>query len=195
MITDAQKNTITNILGLILFGLNIYMFYWGALEISSFFNGSHTITGNTICNNSIYNVKLLTSNNADLGMNCWCSTDEGQIQSTLYDGYDNVAYGLVSLSPVLTNCGSPLIVNSSELFFSNLSVSVYPNPFVETIYFKAETESTITLSIFDMFGRLIIKDEFQYETNINGLDLDAGIYLYTVKAEDGLTLSGKLIKE
>ena len=81
------------------------------------------------------------------------------------------------------------------MFFSNLSVSVYPNPFVETIYFKAETESTITLSIFDMFGRLIIKDEFQYETNINGLDLDAGIYLYTVKAEDGLTLSGKLIKE
>jgi hypothetical protein len=37
MITDAQKNTITNILGLILFGLNVYMFYWGALEISSFF--------------------------------------------------------------------------------------------------------------------------------------------------------------
>ena len=73
------------------------------LEISSFFNGSHTITGNTICNNSIYNVKLLTSNNADLGMNCWCSTDEGQIQSTIYDGYDNVAYGLDSLSPVLTN--------------------------------------------------------------------------------------------
>jgi len=37
MINDAQKNTITNILGLILFGLNIYMFYWDALEISSFF--------------------------------------------------------------------------------------------------------------------------------------------------------------
>ena len=36
MITDAQKNTITNILGLILFGLNVYMFYWDALEISSF---------------------------------------------------------------------------------------------------------------------------------------------------------------
>jgi len=36
MIDDSQKNTITNILGLILFGLNIYMFYWDALEISSF---------------------------------------------------------------------------------------------------------------------------------------------------------------
>ena len=36
MINDAQKNTITNILGLALFALNVYMFYWDALEISSF---------------------------------------------------------------------------------------------------------------------------------------------------------------
>ena len=36
MISDAQKNTITNILGLALFALNIYMFYWDALEVSSF---------------------------------------------------------------------------------------------------------------------------------------------------------------
>ena len=36
MISDAQKNTITNILGLALFALNVYMFYWDALEVSSF---------------------------------------------------------------------------------------------------------------------------------------------------------------
>jgi hypothetical protein len=36
MITDAQKNTLTNLIGLSLFGLNVYMFYWDALEISSF---------------------------------------------------------------------------------------------------------------------------------------------------------------
>jgi len=36
MINDAQKNTITNILGLALFALNVYMFYWDALEVSSF---------------------------------------------------------------------------------------------------------------------------------------------------------------
>ncbi len=36
MISDAQKNTTTNILGLALFALNVYMFYWDALEISSF---------------------------------------------------------------------------------------------------------------------------------------------------------------
>ena len=36
MINNAQKNTITNILGLVLFALNVYMFYWDSLEISSF---------------------------------------------------------------------------------------------------------------------------------------------------------------
>jgi len=36
VISDAQKNTITNILGLALFALNVYMFYWDALEVSSF---------------------------------------------------------------------------------------------------------------------------------------------------------------
>ena len=36
MINDAQKNTITNILGLALFALNVYIFYWDALEVSSF---------------------------------------------------------------------------------------------------------------------------------------------------------------
>ena len=36
MINDAQKNTITNILGLTLFALNVYIFYWDALEVSSF---------------------------------------------------------------------------------------------------------------------------------------------------------------
>ena|GEM_PF-1021407 len=165
------------------------------MQISSFFNGSHNVTGNTICNNSTYNVKLLSSNNADLGMNCWCSTDENQILSTIYDGYDNTSYGLVTVSPVSNICDQPLIVNTPELPISDLSVSVYPNPFSETIHFKTETESIISLSIFDAFGRLILTDEFQSEIRIEGLDLDKGIYLYTLTSEDGSSFVGKLIKQ
>ena len=33
---DSIKNTITNIIGLILLGINIYMFYWGELELTPF---------------------------------------------------------------------------------------------------------------------------------------------------------------
>ena len=33
---DKQKNIITNLIGLILLLLNTYMFYWEALELTSF---------------------------------------------------------------------------------------------------------------------------------------------------------------
>ncbi len=33
---DKTKNVITNLIGLILLGINIYMFYWGELELTSF---------------------------------------------------------------------------------------------------------------------------------------------------------------
>ena len=33
---DKTKNTITNLIGLVLLGINIYMFYWGELELTSF---------------------------------------------------------------------------------------------------------------------------------------------------------------
>jgi|TARA_Y100000310_G_scaffold299835_1_gene335016 uncharacterized membrane protein len=33
---DKYKNVITNLVGLVLLLLNIYMFYWAALELTSF---------------------------------------------------------------------------------------------------------------------------------------------------------------
>ena len=34
--SDKTKNVITNLIGLILLGINIYMFYWGDLELTQF---------------------------------------------------------------------------------------------------------------------------------------------------------------
>ena len=33
---DKTKNNITNIIGLIILGINVYMFYWGEEELFSF---------------------------------------------------------------------------------------------------------------------------------------------------------------
>ena len=33
---DKTKNVITNLIGLILLGINIYMFYWSDLELTQF---------------------------------------------------------------------------------------------------------------------------------------------------------------
>ena len=34
--SDKSKNIITNLIGLILLGINIYMFYWSDLELTQF---------------------------------------------------------------------------------------------------------------------------------------------------------------
>lgn len=174
---------------------NTIMYNEIGIEIDSYFNGSQTFTGNKICSNSEYNLKLLSSNNADLGYNCWCSTDISQIQETIYDGYDNTAYGLVSLPPVIEDCGHPLIATTPELPISNLAVTIYPNPFSEIIHFQTETEQEVTLAIFDINGRLVTTEQFHFETSINGAELGAGIYLYTMTSEDGASMKGKLVKE
>ena len=33
---DKTKNNITNIIGLVILGINVYMFYWGEEELFSF---------------------------------------------------------------------------------------------------------------------------------------------------------------
>ena len=70
-----------------------------------------------ICDNTEYNVKLQTQNNADLSDNCWCSTDEALIHTKILDGYIDNSFGLVSLSDVRT---------ASE-------VSVFPNTFADRL--------------------------------------------------------------
>jgi len=72
------------------------------------------ISLNTFCNNTLYNVKNSSANNANLANNCWCSTDENLIRSKIYDGYTpGSTSGLVNFMPLSTSCAtnSPLPVN------------------------------------------------------------------------------------
>jgi hypothetical protein len=165
------------------------------VEITSFFNGSQSFTGNTICNNSYYNLKLMTTNNANLGMNCWCSTDENEIRNTIFDGYDDVAYGLVSLSPVYTNCQAPLMAETAELSLDDPTIVAYPNPFKDVIHFRSDSNSSFTLQIFDMSGRVVAESTFENEFDYNGAELQSGIYYFSALSDKGIKLSGKLVKE
>lgn len=165
------------------------------MEINSFFNGSQTFTGNTICRNTEYNVKYISTNNADLSMNCWCSTDETEIHSGIYDGYDNTAYGLVTVSPVSTTCEEPLIVSTPELEALGLDLTLFPNPFVESIQFESSTDQLLTLTIFDMFGRQIHNESFYGQTTVDGSEFTTGMYLYQIASENGAVLNGKMVKK
>ena len=165
------------------------------LEVNSFFNGIQTFTGNTICNNIAYNLKLLSPNNANLGMNCWCSMDESVVHGTIYDGNDNVSYGLVSLSPLSSDCELPLLVGDSEIELDEHSMSAYPNPFKDKVHFRSASSLMFTLQLYDMSGRMVFENTFVNEFEFDGSDIASGMYSFTAKTEAGDVVSGKLVKE
>ncbi|NOQ71828.1 MAG: T9SS type A sorting domain-containing protein [Crocinitomix sp.] len=161
------------------------------VEIQSYFNESVTFTDNVICNNSFYDIKFLDHNNADLSDNCWCTERSDDIAGNIYDGYDNIAYGLVTFEPFNTDCGLASIP-SEEI---SVSYSIYPNPFTNQFTFESNQENEVMLTFTDISGKIIFRTIFTKTINITDVYLDAGIYLYQLRDEYGSVTTGKLVKE
>lgn len=90
---------------------------------------------NRICNNSAYDLEYFGTNNIMLPNNYWCTTDSASTETVIYDGYDDISYGLVSFMPIDTlQCYLTTGINFP--IGSNInSFEIYPNPF--------STEATI----------------------------------------------------
>ena len=162
------------------------------VEIESYFNGLINFTGNTICNNTIYNIQLLGTNNADLSNNCWCSSDSTYIRSTIYDGYLNTSYGLINFLPFTTNCHELEINEITEN--NNSPALVFPNPFGNEIEIISVKNESTEIKIFDVSGRLIIDNKFINSNIINTEVLPKGVYFYHLETEKGYYKKGKLVK-
>ena len=76
---------------------------------------------NKICNNTTFNVvyNQLSGSNINAENNYWCFTDSATIRTTIYDGYNNIALGLVVITPLdtqscyLTGCNLQLVTTST----------------------------------------------------------------------------------
>lgn len=96
--------------------------------------------------------------------------------------------------------GSPLAIN--ELSLIN-SVSVYPNPFTESVKidYTLQNEESVSISLTDVQGReLKILSEKKMEVGVNSqtfnlpIELSAGLYFISVKS-DSQQANYKLIKQ
>lgn len=165
------------------------------VEMLTFFNGSHQFTGNTICNNTNNNIKLLTPNNAHIPDNCWCTTDSSQIRSNINDGYVNNANGLVSFMPISNNCpGSPLAVNNIASK-NETTITAHPNPFHQTLTFSASETGNFSVNLYDLTGRRIMHQTFSRSSQINTENLGAGLYIYEVLNKSNIIANGKVLKD
>jgi len=165
------------------------------IEILSFFNGSHIFTGNTFCNNTSDNVKLLTNNNANIPNNCWCTSDSSQIRANIYDGYINNSHGLVNFMPFSTNCPQNPLNISNTPSMNNENFIVFPNPFQNTLTFSSNSEETFTIHFFDLTGRKVLQQKFSKRLVFNTENLISGLYIYNVQNDMGIIYKGKLIKD
>lgn len=156
--------------------------------VDSYYN---TIYCNTICGNTIYNVKnqVEFSHNINMQHNYWCTTDTAEIDSGIYDGYDFIDLSLVLYNPFDTvPCINPTppegIGNISDL---KENFVVYPNPCGNStaLEFYSTQEDKISVSVYDIFGRQVVLTTYKVQEGTNKLDINLvklpeGIYLLKV---------------
>jgi hypothetical protein len=66
---------------------------------------SDLVQCNRFCNNTNYALKYMgTNNTSSFKSNYWCTADSASTEGLVYDGYDNVNYGLVSFMPIDSSC-------------------------------------------------------------------------------------------
>ncbi|WP_162147257.1 T9SS type A sorting domain-containing protein [Flavobacterium enshiense] len=164
-------------------------------EIISYFDDV-VFTGNTICNNNSWNLKLYHSNNADLSSNCWCSTDPSFISSTIIDGYENIEYGLVNFIPFMTSCQETENENNEPLDNKNFPPAAFPNPFNDQLTLRIPGGELTTIYLYDFLGSLVLQETTTKNSIIINTDqLVDGIYFYELRSDKGRLKAGKLIKQ
>lgn len=156
------------------------------------------IYSNSLCSNFTYNIQNLTTLNVNAANNCWCSNSLSYIQTTIYDGYDNVNYGIVTYIPIDTVI-CPMILPTGILDNTLKLYNIYPNPFSQ--YAKLEFENlkneNNNLLIYNSFGQLVrsIDNIITGQVQIERGELTIGLYLFQLRTDKEIITSGKFIIE
>ena len=78
---------------------------------------------------------------------------------------------------------------------TNTEISLYPNPFNNSITITAqENNGILLLELFDIQGRKVQSTPFENTTELETSHLSSGMYIYKISGENN-TISGKLIKQ
>ncbi|MES2567997.1 MAG: right-handed parallel beta-helix repeat-containing protein [Bacteroidota bacterium] len=141
-------------------------------------NPSTQINYNEFCNNT-YAIKKVYSVDTSVPNNCWCTTDNSQIDATIYDFFDAPSLGIVNYLPKSSGCPIPASVN--EIDFSD-RINVFPNPTKNGIYigFKQLNFNDVDIELINPIGEFLTPNfsELVADDNLflNMTSLASGIY-------------------
>jgi polyhydroxybutyrate depolymerase len=86
------------------------------------------------------------------------------------------------------------VTKANELFKSNSSVVLFPNPTSSLLNIKIDKELIVNVEILDIFGKVILSNSTQ-TNSISVENLQSGIYFVSIKTESGVEVNTKFIKE
>jgi hypothetical protein len=138
------------------------------------------ISCNKICNNAIYNLQLFSSNPLNVSGNYWCTTDSTNIASTILDGYDSVAFGLVTFLPVDSVC----YLATGVTHIDNNALAIFPNPTTGELFINSPEFPVEEIDIFNSMGAMVYSERTGRSAGIHHKQMEIvfppGIYLVKV---------------
>jgi hypothetical protein len=148
--------------------------------------GPDSISCNSICNNVTYGFKYNGTNNINATNNYWCTFDSTSAENFIFDGYDDVTYGLVFFMPIDSSCSLLTSIDEPE----NTEAVIYPNPATSYVIIDSRFEQ---VRMFNLIGKEIATYTLP-NGNIDITKLADGIYILEMKESKGVA-RGKVIKK
>ncbi len=141
------------------------------------------IENNRICYNQAYNIDNRTDLNLFIPTNCFCSTDSTEVENKIFDGYDDIAKGLISYAIFDTSCtsvlklvqkvGQPVGMDNKQ---NAAELLVFPNPFAENLFITNSMRYK-AYQLLSLQGQLIKGGNLaEGKNSIQLSELPAGIY-------------------
>jgi hypothetical protein len=132
---------------------------------------------NSFCNNTTYDLTYSGANNINLPNNYWCTPDSASTETVIYDGYDNVSYGLVKFMPINTTCNFSTGISEAHA----LSFNIFPNPSTNNLTVELPAAgSKAEVKIFNLLGDLEYSSTAKQKTDINVSSFASGIYIIEI---------------
>ena len=183
-----------------IFHNNIGINYRGGAS-STFFN-------NYICNNT-YNINYITSLNGTIPPVCYCETDSATIRSKIYDGYEDIARGLLDFTPYV-NCDSSVInvippISCPAVVITDVSegklpskpmMEIFPNPATNAFTIKnLSSNEKMLLQIVNSIGEVVYTETlYGDKEHLIKANFSRGIYFVKVNEHERIVI-GKLVIE
>lgn len=167
------------------------------------------INNNNLFNNTAY--EIFNNNEAgeltiDAENNYWHTTEIADIESKIYDWFDNATLSIVEYSPILDSeiysevlCSPQEFssIGSEEELVKEDGFNLFPNPFKDSFTLTISNYNPgvkYELVIYAMDGKEVMKIEnITQQTSIDVRKIKSGLYVYMLISNGLMTHTGKLI--